>query len=136
MPFDPDADRGEMRRQQQVALRACPAAQQRQQRRPPSATADAAQRHRERRPRTAWRRAERRDQDDLRRRRPDQHGRRAPSTRAEAELMRQRADADVGADQHVEEHRGPRRTPAPPGRLRRSNETALRRRWTRHDHVP
>ena len=118
--FHPHAHRGEMRRQQQIAQPRARPAQQRQQRHHHGKQPDAAQADRERHFDRRRAGAERGNQDDLRRRRPHQHGRQRQPPRRKAEIMRERADADIGAGQTPE--RTPRSTPI-------SRRRKRRRRW-------
>ena len=62
---------------------------------------------------------ERRDQDDLPRGDPQQQGRGHDPPQAEAEVMRQRGDADIGPDQDIGQHRAPRGQEAGEERRRR-----------------
>ncbi len=116
--FDPHADGGEMRRQDQLPGARAGVLMHRQQRHHHRQQPHAAQADRERGLDQGRAGAERRDQNDLRRGGPDQHRRQHRPADAKAEIMGERAEADIGAEQRqtkteVEADRKPSRKAAP-----------------------
>ena len=111
--FDPQGDRDEMRHQHQMTA-FCPWRPYHRHygnhhRKQP----DRADRHGDRRLHHRGAGAQCRDQDDLRRSRPDQGRTRQHPTQTEVGVVRKRADAEIGGEQHKRENRGGDRPHSP-----------------------
>src|SRR6516164_9125307 len=105
--LDPHGHRGEMGGQNERAKRGFRPPDQRQQRDHHGKKTRAAHAHRQRSLDRRGAGAERRHQDHLRRSRPYQRGRGHSPPQAEAEIMRQRSDADIGPDHDIGQNRPP-----------------------------
>ena len=102
-----------MRRQHQMTPLGLRRFHQRQHRHHHRKQPDRAHRHRDRRLHRGRPRPQRRDQDDLRRTRPDQERAAEHPAQAEMAVMGQRADAEIGRKQHQRQHGGCDRAHAP-----------------------
>ena len=111
--FDPQRDGDEMRRQHQMTTLRLRRLHQRQHRHHHRKQPDRAHRHRNRRLHRGRAGPQRRNQDDLRRARPDQQRAAEHPAQAEMAVMGQRADAEIGRKQHQRQHRGCDRAHAP-----------------------
>ena len=100
----PQRDRDEMRCQDEMTPLRLRRAQHRQHRHHHGKQADCAHGNGNRRLHGGGTRAKHRDQDDLRRSRPDQERAEQHPQQAEMRVMRQRADTEIGRKQHQRQH--------------------------------